>query len=663
MRQAPIGWLTTVFWLLMLNSCSSPTDPLMIPADAGDLGPRVEDSARLDGPSSDVPGADVVSDAPPMDTLLTETHDSANEIDVFQLPDLPSLELPFDAGDALDSSEVDSHGAPEVWDVAPELTDAYELEVLPEVEFEVEDAAAEVAPDLEEELLDEIVEEIDVEPGCDPYEPPLDPPVGSVLAAADFVKIGKAVPDEVYVNGAGIEMPKTNEAYVWSIAREGNRTWIGTVANTLCLGFTGFGGISLAYETVNAVCANSNSEELFPDWRMPALWMFDDDTNTWQLRTEPEGTEENPGIAAGTQGWRAAIGVDDYALVAGPGMGILWGMPDYGTALLIYKAGQYIGAHRFTEHNDARKFLEVNGQVYLGSFRWDGKGIILRWNRDESAPPESLFEFTEVGVIDGSAAWLEYYKGRIYAITWPTSLSGGGKGFEVWRSPLVPPCGLDVTHGDQWEKVFSYSDYDVNPDTAKLASGGSMITFRGSLYFGSMHVPFAYSCTDPGNLITCAFEKYLNTHPISFFRLTESDESGELNVECLFGQDKGGIYQPVIGPAGFGNHYNNYTWSLAVHDGWLYLGTMDYSFFLEDALGSYGLPGSFPGMVPKQQDGFDVFASSDGNNWAPVITNGLGNKFNWGARHLVSDGEYLWLGTANPFNLNPNGGWELWRAQ
>ncbi len=90
---------------------------------------------------------------------------------------------------------------------------------------------------------------------------------------------------------------------------------------------------------------------------------------------------------------------------------------------------------------------------------------------------------------------------------------------------------------------------------------------------------------------------------------------------------------------------------------------MDYSFFLEDALSSYGLPGSFPGLIPKQQDGFDLFATSDGNNWTAVVTDGLGNKFNWGARHLLSDGEYLWLGTANPFNLNPNGGWELWRAK
>ncbi len=661
------GWMKTLIGglvAILVAACSSPSDPVMMAVDGGDLGPLNGDSAGGDSPRLDGPELDVVSqDLPDLqvaDNDTAEVNDSAGEIDTLEVHDLVADEASPD-NDAFDAADqYDIEDSYETWDVEPDLTDTYEIE---EVESDIEDTLEEVELDLQDEWIEEIIEEIDVGPDCDPYEVPEDSPVGTVLEAGDFQQIGKAVPDETYVNDKGIEFPKTNEAYVWSIAREGPRTWVGTVANTLCLGFTGFGGISLAYETVNAVCAESNPDVLFPDWRMPALWMFDDDSDTWELRTEPEGTEEEPGIAAGVQGWRAAIGIDDYTLVAGPGMGILWGMPDYGTALLLYKAGQFIGSHKFTEHNDARKFLDVNGQIYLGSLRWDGKGIIFRWNRDESAPPDSLFEFTEVGVIDGSAAWLEYYKGRLYAITWPTALSGGAAGFEIWRSPLVPPCGLDDTHGEQWEKVFAYSDYDVNPDTAKLASGGAMISFRGSLYFGSMHVPFAYACSDPGNLYICAFEKYLNTHPLSFFRLTEDDDSGELNVECLFGQDKGGIYQPVIGPAGFGNHYNNYTWSLAVHDGWLYLGTMDYSFFLEDALSSYGLPANFPGIIPKQEDGFDVFASSDGNTWAPVVTNGLGNKFNWGARHLVSDGEYLWLGTANPFNLNPNGGWELWRAQ
>ncbi len=653
--------LTPAIALLSLMwGCSNPTAPLMQPANDVVPDGRVADitdgqlSTDLPGPADLVPlevrAPDLPDVAPDIsDGGAVEVLDDLHVADLKDTTGWPDLPLDDDAQDAIS----------DLFDVPPELTDLSADTALDLLD-ETGDWQDELP--LEDGFATEVAEDVTPPPDCDPYQVPPDPAVGDKLLASDFQMVGKAQPDEIYVNAQNQSINKTNEAYVWSIAREGPRTWIGTVSNTLCLGFTGFGGVSLAYETVNAVCANSTAEELFPDWRMPGLWMFDDDTDLWTRRTEPEGTEEAPGIAHGTQGWRAAIGVDDYTLVAGPGMGILWGMPDYGTSLLVYKGGQFVGAHKFTEHNDARKFLEVNGQVYLGSFRWDGKGIILRWNRDESAPPESLFEFTEAGVIDGSAAWLEYYEGRIYAITWPTALSGGGSGFEIWRSPVVPPCGLNETHATGWEKVFAYSDYDTNPSTSKLASGGAMVVFRGALYFGSMHVPFAYACSDPSNLIVCAMEKYLNTAPFSIFRLT-ANEQDSVAVECLFGQDKGGDYQPLIGPAGFGNHYNNYTWSMAVHDGWLYLGTMDYSFFLEDALTSYGLPGNFPGLIPKQQDGFDLFATSDGDNWSPVVTNGLGNKFNWGARHLLSDGEYLWLGTANPFNLNPAGGWELWRAK
>ena len=189
-----------------------------------------------------------------------------------------------------------------------------------------------------------------------------------------------------------------------------------------------------------------------------------------------------------------------------------------------------------------------------------------------------------------------------------------------------------------------------------------MAVFDGALYFGSMHVPFQYSCSDPSNIMICGLEKYLNTHALSLFKLTE-DEEGNVSIECLFGQDKGGIYKPTLGAPGFGNHYNNYTWSMAVHDGWLYVGTMDYSYFLVDALSVYGLPAQFPGMVPFQQHGFDIWATKDGQSWSPVTTNGLGSKFNWGARQMTVDGEHLWLGTANPWNLNPQGGWELWSAE
>jgi hypothetical protein len=240
-------------------------------------------------------------------------------------------------------------------------------------------------------------------------------------------------------------------------------------------------------------------------------------------------------------------------------------------------------------------------------------------------------------------------------------LVGAGAGFKVWRSPKIPKCGLTEEHYDQWEKVFDYAaEYDPNPDTAALAGGGAMAVFKGALYFGSMHIPFARKCSNPANMMACSLEKYNYTKPISIFKLVE-DEAGNVTVECLFGEDKGGKLKPTIGKAGFGNHYNNYTWSVAIHDGWLYVGTMDYSFFMQDALVGYGFPVIFP--IPYQKHGFDVWATKDGLSWQSVTIDGLGNQYNWGARQMLSDGENLWIGTANPFNLNPAGGWEVWKSK
>jgi len=485
-----------------------------------------------------------------------------------------------------------------------------------------------------------------------------------MLNQDDFVLVGKAEADEIYINSKGKEIDKTNQAYVWSMARDDERLWIGTVANTLCLMFTGFDNQGLSYETSNCTCDELSQDDatMFPDWRVPEIWEYNTVTETWTRRTEPEGTEENPGISHGTLGWRAATTVGEYTLIAGPGTGFLWGLPGYGTSIVIFKNGEYVGSKKMTDNNDARKFVTYGGNTYFGSFKWDGSGQILKWDGDESDLPDSLFKFSEVGLLDGAAAWVIGYKHHLYAITWNTMLVGGGDGFDVWRSPEIPECGLTEEHANLWEKVFDYTDYDPKPATASLAAGGAMVEFKGALYFGSMHIPFSYKCSNPNNMILCSMEKYLHTEAISIFRL-EQNEEGEVLTECLFGKDKGGIYKPVLGKSGFGNHYNNYTWSVAVHDGWMYFGTMDYSFFMADALAGFGLPGQFPGLVPYQQHGFDVWATKDGIQWVPVTKNGMGNGLNWGARQMLSDGDRLWLGTGNPFNLAAEGGWEVWAGE
>ena len=45
-----------------------------------------------------------------------------------------------------------------------------------------------------------------------------------------------------------------------------------------------------------------------------------------------------------------------------------------------------------------------------------------------------------------------------------------------------------------------------------------------------------------------------------------------------------------------------------------------------------------------------------------VSRTGVGNAANYGIRTMVAEPDRLYLGTANPMNLLPEGGWELRRV-
>jgi hypothetical protein len=135
-----------------------------------------------------------------------------------------------------------------------------------------------------------------------------------------------------------------------------------------------------------------------------------------------------------------------------------------------------------------------------------------------------------------------------------------------------------------------------------------------------------------------------------------------------------------LGP-GFGNPLNGYIWSMCRHQGWLYAGTCNIGVMLEYVnLHGLGAKGerllSHVGIdnIVKQQAGAELWRSPDGENWIPVSTGGLGNKYNLGVRNLISYDSRLIIGIANPFGPcvfkqtrdggwqeteNPRGGFEL----
>ena len=132
---------------------------------------------------------------------------------------------------------------------------------------------------------------------------------------------------------------------------------------------------------------------------------------------------------------------------------------------------------------------------------------------------------------------------------------------------------------------------------------------------------------------------------------------------------------------GFDNFFNGYFWRMESHQGWIYLGTFDWSVMMRYANKSQW-PGPFRRTLERigierliaQTGGADLYRSRDGDNWMPVTTNGFDNAYNYGIRTLQSTPYGLAVGCVNPFGPkvgtwdgdkfayqdNPRGGMEIW---
>jgi hypothetical protein len=105
---------------------------------------------------------------------------------------------------------------------------------------------------------------------------------------------------------------------------------------------------------------------------------------------------------------------------------------------------------------------------------------------------------------------------------------------------------------------------------------------------------------------------------------------------------------PLSGLAdGFGNPFNLHFWRMQEHQGALYLATND---------GSWGFQ-TMPWLdsIIKDEYGFDVWMSKNGQEWGQITRDGFGDKFNFGARTFASTPFGLFLGSANHVS-----GTEVW---
>ncbi len=245
------------------------------------------------------------------------------------------------------------------------------------------------------------------------------------------------------------------------------------------------------------------------------------------------------------------------------------------------------------------------------------------------------------------------FNGYLYAGT------GNNGGCQVWRTRANgnPPY--------RWEMVIDRGAYRGSLNQCVV----SMNVFQDALYIGTGIQNGGY---DHVNKIGPAGAE--------IFRIN-ADGSWDLCV----GDSRptpAGYKQSLSGlPAGFGNFFSGYLWRMAVHEGWLYAGTMEWSvtmtytdFTNRPPLIRKLFEGVGAENIVHQQGGFDLWRTSDGENWIPVSKRGFDNPYNYGIRTLVSTPHGLFLGTANPFGPrvakridgswqyvdNPRGGCEIW---
>lgn len=531
-----------------------------------------------------------------------------------------------------------------------------------------------------------------------------------------FNGIGQPItrPDANGVCATG--QPKVNDAYVWGLTQAGDNLFFGTLANTHCLVEASFLGVEAGHVTPLWVCEFDASRSGTGDFRPPNMYRYDLAAGALVSLNPPLFSFADI-VRRRTIGLRSAGNLDGVAFLAGPassgGINFFAFDADTGEMLGDPETIGTTACATVTErtracpsgnavYTNVRMWVAARGDLYVGVGLVRGGvegGAVLRWVGDQADP----YQFVEVGRPPADAAnMIVHTDGRLYLTTWPSEENPAG----LYRSPVIPEGGLtpaDAGHPD-WTTPLWLATRDGNPEHADVPAydpdrvsgfstgGGALASYKGRVYFGTMSVPFvaaqraqeAYDLPAEELLRTA-----LGTHrSIALFEV--KFPSGKPRVSMIIGEkylpafdaEAGGYtirydeahrtgFNPRWGPSGFGNFFNTYTWAMTVFDRQVFVGTFDWSQLARVELETLLLAGDQiapevraallealgPGLP---REGADLIRFTDDHIVAESVA-GVGNNRNYGVRNMVTDGESVYIGTANPMNLDPLGGWELIR--
>ena len=468
---------------------------------------------------------------------------------------------------------------------------------------------------------------------------------------------------------------------------------------------------------------NPGLPPILGDHRIPRVYRYDTRADKLTELTDmiKSASPDDANRLQMTAGIRAAGNFGGVALLGGPAIGTSINLFAFDT-----DTGAYLGSRTLSKYGNIRHFLVADDGLYAGvgvGANGGAGGYVLRWTGSKTDP----FSFAEVGTLPAQAADLALFEGRIFITSWPGSADDFAPDLApaiastptsiaaVWMSPKLSDGapGLNPEDAAGWQKVWDVSSYEPDPVIARAYALGGLAAYDGQLYWGTMHVPMKATSlmlsTYPPKDEDALNETVNNSQrAISIYRGWGFGSSRQ-KVDMLYGATDLPAYDPtanagagawamqsthqtpLYGGPGFGNPYNNYTWSMVVAGGKLYVGTMDWSYLAKElgdsTAAQLGLdpkmgdvlaqaparaaaaatPGAVATDLPPAVYGGDLYAFTSPRKPATMINDtGLGNYLNYGIRNMVADGRTVYLGMANPMNLRtdptddvPEGGWEL----
>lgn len=488
---------------------------------------------------------------------------------------------------------------------------------------------------------------------------------------------------------------KTNGSYAWGMSMAGDKLYWSTNNNYLCMpGYGRLVDLSASDSLVTScwVCEYKHGTRgaevgVYGDIVPPRIYEYDTKSGTVK-----DITPEEP-LLKQCQGLRSACYHNGIMFFGGPSIKGGSATTSGSSCFLAYDAekGEFIGSSDLAtvegcQITNVRRWIVVDGVLYCGvgliTPQGVAKGGILRWTGNKKNP----FLFKIVGYVPGDAAELVYHNGYIYAGAWPSATATTG----LYRSNPLSSYGLTERDAYDWQCVWDYGRYEPEASIAKATYISVLKSYKGKLIWGMFGNTYGVLSRTMAKFNTIQSSEAM-AYMLGSLRATTlwstTNFVNDNDLQLLYGEEELPKYdestktwslvsngfgrKPLYGRSGFGNIFTCYTWAMAELNNRLYIGTMDMSDLIEPGLApSLGGGDSSDNTtlntfmnimgVDKSKYGYELLVMDSPNEAAKTICdNGFGNPSAYGIRNMVTYGNHLFIGTANPLNLSETGGWEI----